>query len=491
MATAVYDPNAIEYPASCFIDGKFAPADGPEYEVLRPSDGAVARRERSASAEMVARAVEAAERANQTSGWAQMEPRGRARIMRKWAELAEGNADELARLESVVSARVVSEVRAHDVRVVAEYIRYYGELADKYEGQVFATAADVWSLTVREPYGVVAAISPWNFPLILSTLKLAPALAAGNAVVLKPSELTPYAVLRLAQLGHEAGVPPGQIGVVNGAGPETGAALVRHPSVSFVSFTGSTATGTKVMVDAATSGLKPVALELGGKSPQLVFGDIADLDRVAEIVAGSVCRNAGQVCYAGTRLVVQENIADALVEKVAKLVQKVRPGPTWDSSTTLAPIISEKQGRRIGDILERGKSQGAEILTGGARFDSTGGFYFRPTIVLNAKQENPVIREEIFGPVLAVQRFRDEEEGLALADHPIYGLAAAVHTNDINRALRAARSIQAGTVWVNHFGLPHLAAPFGGYKQSGFGKDFGMAGLEKYLRTKSIRILTR
>jgi aldehyde dehydrogenase (NAD+) len=483
-----YDPDQLQLPSGSFIRGAFVPGDGHEYDVIRPSDGRVARRERGASSALVDRAVTEAARAFQKSGWAESEPRFRGHVLRRWADLVDENAEELARLESVVSSRIVSEARVRDVRMTSEVIRYYGELVDKMEGRVLASPSDVWSFLLREPYGVVAGISPWNVPLLLATVKLAPALAAGNAIVLKPSEMTPYSVLRLAQLGHDAGLPTGQIAILPGLGSETGRSLVSHPLVSYVSFTGSTATGSCVMSDAAMNGSKPVALELGGKSPQLVFADVGDLDDVAKLIASGICRNAGQVCFAGTRLVVEQQIADQLTEKVTKLVAQVRPGPTWDPTTTLAPIISKRQADRIDDILRRSAAQGAEIVAGGDRIETTtGGTFYRPTIVRNAKPENPVIREEVFGPVLAVQPFRDLEEGLALADHPIYGLAGAVHTKDIDKAFRAARSMQAGTVWINHYGpTSDLAAPMGGYKQSGFGKDLGVSGLDKYLKTKNV-----
>ena len=334
-----YDPDQLRLPSGCFIGGAFVQGDGEEYDVVRPSDGHIARREKGASSALVDRAVTEAARAFKTSGWATSEPRSRGRALRRWADLVESNAEELARLESVVSSRIVSEARVRDVCMTCEVIRYYGELVDKIEGQVYASPPDVWSFLIREPYGVVAGISPWNVPLLLATIKLAPALAAGNAVVLKPSELTPYSVLRLAQLGHEAGLPPGQIAIIPGLGPETGSSLVKHPLVSYVSFTGSTTTGSRVMCDAAMNGLKPVALELGGKSPHLVFADVADLDKVAELVASGICRNAGQVCFAGTRLVVEEPIADQLTEKITKLIGRVKPGPTWDPTTTLAPLF--------------------------------------------------------------------------------------------------------------------------------------------------------
>ena len=418
-----------------------------------------------------------------------MAPRARAKVLFRWADLIDQNLEELARLESLASSRLINETRHFDIGFAAETIRFFAEAIDKLDGQVLASEAKVLSMVVHEPYGVVAAISPWNVPLVLASLKIAPALAAGNAVVLKPSELTPYAILRVAELGHQAGIPAGQLAVLPGLGPETGSALVRHPLVNYVSFTGSTATGRQVMVDAANSGLKPVCLELGGKSPQLVFRDAPDLDRIADIIAGNICFNAGQVCFAGTRLVVDEKVGDELTEKIAARLKNPKPGRTWETQTTLAPIISEKQGARIASILQDAKKEGAEIVMGGEReATGNGGVFFKPTIVRKAKPDNAAIINEVFGPVLAVQSFRDVEEGIALAEHPIYGLAGAVHTSDINKALLAAKSIPAGTVWVNTYAELSLNAPFGGYKQSGFGRDYGMDGLAKYMNTKTIHI---
>ncbi len=493
MATATaangFNPNEVKTPVGNFMEGHYVPGDGTEYEVIRPSDGRVIRTERGASAGLVDRAITAAAKAYKTSGWAAMAPRARAKVLFRWADLIDQNLEELARLESLASSRLINETRHFDIGFAAETIRFFAEAIDKLDGQVLASEAKVLSMVVHEPYGVVAAISPWNVPLVLASLKIAPALAAGNAVVLKPSELTPYAILRVAELGHQAGIPAGQLAVLPGLGPETGSALVRHPLVNYVSFTGSTATGRQVMVDAANSGLKPVCLELGGKSPQLVFRDAPDLDRIADIIAGNICFNAGQVCFAGTRLVVDEKVGDELTEKIAARLKNPKPGPTWETQTTLAPIISEKQGARIASILQDAKKEGAEIVMGGEReATGNGGVFFKPTIVRKAKPDNAAIINEVFGPVLAVQSFRDVEEGIALAEHPIYGLAGAVHTSDINKALLAAKSIPAGTVWVNTYAELSLNAPFGGYKQSGFGRDYGMDGLAKYMNTKTIHI---
>lgn len=486
-----YDPDSLALPSGLLIDGRLIAGEGQEYEVRRPSDGQLARIERGASEAQVDQAVMIAQRAFRASGWASGAPRQRGAVLRRWADLVEAHGDELARLESVVSPRLYSTGRTRDVRALSELIRFNAELADKINGEVLSSASEVWSLTVREPYGVVAGIAPWNAPLYLAALKLAPALAAGNAVVLKPAEGTPYSLIRLVQLAIEAGVPAGLVAVVPGLGQETGSALVRHPQVGYISFTGSTASGARIMADAAMHGLKPVSLELGGKSPQLVCADAPDLDRVADYVATSIMGNAGQICFCGTRLVVDERIADDLLERVMQRVRKAQPGPTWSEPTTLAPIYSQAQAHRIEEILQRSREQGGQVLQGGHRADTPyGGVFFQPTLVQCDSPDNPVVREEVFGPVLAVQRFRDFEEGLALADHPVYGLAGAVHTADLGRALKAARAIEAGTVWVNHYGpTGDLNGPNSPYKQSGMGQDGGVGALTKYLKTKNVRIL--
>lgn len=486
-----FDPNLEKLPTDSYIGGRRVVGKGSEIAVQRPSDGQVAARFAGADAGIVDQAVENGWQAFKTADWARGEPRRRGAVMRRWADLVEKHTEELARLESLSSSRVIAETRIRDVAITAELIRFYGECADKMEGQVLATRDDVFSLTLREPYGVVGAIAPWNVPMVLATAKVAPALAAGNAVVLKPSELTPFTALRLAELAIEAGLPAGLFNVVVGYGQEAGSPLVRHPKVGVVSFTGSTATGKAVMIDAANSGLKPVSLELGGKSPQLVFADIPDIDQVAATIASGVSRNAGQLCYCGSRLVVERKIADQLLEKVMALLWNARPGPTWNVNTTLAPIISDKQTDRIGDIIARTRLAGDEVLLGGAREQTEAGAFFQPTVV-RSKTGSPVVEEEVFGPVLAVQTFDDLEEGLAMADHSIYGLAGAVHTSDINKALMAARRIEAGMIWVNTYGRSlDVGSPFGGYKQSGFGKDFGAVALEKYLKGKSVWIQLR
>jgi aldehyde dehydrogenase (NAD+) len=482
-----FDPDAVALDRRNFLAGDFCQGDGDPIAILRPSDGRIAGEIREASAATVDRAVRAAQAALRESGWGTWAPRRRSAVLRQWAALLDEHRIELARLESLASSRPIAETLARDIPVVAEMLRFYGECADKVTGQVFETPRDVFSMTEHEPYGVVAAIAPWNVPLLLATAKFAPALAAGNAVVLKPSELTPFSALRVAALGVQAGLPAGLFSVLVGTGPVTGSALVRHPGVGYVTFTGSTRTGAAVMCDAANFGMKPVSLELGGKSPQLVFADAPDLDQVADMVAGSITRNSGQICFCGSRLVVQRTVAEDLAARIVKRLGQARPGPTWDAETTLPPIISRAQADRMEGIVARARAAGAEVLTGGQRFERNGGQFFQPTLLAGIDPSSEVVQEEVFGPVLALQVFDDFEQGLALADHPLYGLAAGIHTRDVDKAFAAARRIEAGTVWVNAYGRgDDVVSPFGGFKQSGFGKDFGVVAYEKYRRTRNV-----
>jgi aldehyde dehydrogenase (NAD+) len=344
-------------------------------------------------------------------------------------------------------------------------------------------------MTIAEPYGVIGAIIPWNFPLVTTSWKIAPALAAGNAVVVKPSEMTPFSTLRLAELAIEAGLPQGLFNVVQGDGRTTGAALCRHPKIAKVTFTGSTQTGAAIMAACAESGTKPLTLELGGKSPQVVFADVPDLEKTARMVARAITLNAGQVCNAGSRLIVQRSIAERFVERLTAIFAELKPGTTWDPDATFSPIISHPQMARMHGIVQRTVEQGARIVTGGQAMAGAGGAYYQPTILTHVHDRMDAVRHEIFGPVMTVQVFDDEDEALALADHPEYGLASGIHTADIGRALRMARGIEAGTVWVNRYGrTSDFVIPTGGYKRSGFGKDLGRQAYEANLRIKSVLI---
>jgi aldehyde dehydrogenase (NAD+) len=484
-----FEPDQIQMPCAHFIGGRpMAAAD--KLSVSRPSDGKLHAGLPLADAAAVDAVVRDAHSAWKKSDWARRAPRERARVLRHWADRIEADVERLASLEAVCSTRPLLDAITWDVPFTAEGLRFFAEYADKLGGEVVATRHDDLGMIVAEPYGVVGAITPWNFPLVMASWKVGAALAAGNAVVLKPSELTPYSVLRLAELAVEAGVPPGIFNVVHGDGATTGEALTRHPLIAKMTFTGSTRTGAAIMASCAKHGPKPVTLELGGKSPQLVFDDAPDLDKLARTIVGSITGNAGQVCVAGSRLIVQRRIAPALLERIAARFKAHRPGATWDQQATLPPIVSPTQAQRIDEIVQQSIAAGARITCGGGLYDGgPGGAYYRPTLIEDVTVANPAVRDEIFGPVLTVQTFDDESEGLALAAHERYGLAAGVHTADIGRALRAMRSIAAGTVWINRYGRSSdFVIPTGGYGQSGIGKDLGRQAVEANLRLKSVLI---
>lgn len=482
-----FDPTTIQVTTGHFIDGE-AIAGGQTIPVARPSDLVDYAEIPIATADVVDRAIGSAHAALAASGWASRPPRERARVLRRWAELIEDNAEELGRIEAVGSTRPISQAVTGDVAATAEGIRFFSEWTDKLGGEVAATRSDNLGLIMSEPYGVVGAIAPWNVPLSTASWKLGPALAAGNAIVLKPSELTPFSAVRLAQLAIEAGMPAGIFNIVQGTGAITGDALARHPDLGKISFTGSTRTGAAIMKAAAESGIKPVTLELGGKSPQLVFAD-ADLEKAATCIAGSILANSGQGCVAGSRVIAQRPAAEALTALLRTKLAQIRPGHTWRAATDFGPIVSEAQARRIDRIVSASREQGGEVLLGGGLMAGYGGAYYQPTIIVNVTCENAAVREEVFGPVLTIQSFDTEEEGLALADHPEYGLAAGVYTADLGRALRAVRQLKAGTVWVNRYSRTlDFILPTGGYKSSGIGKDLGRQAVEQNLRHKTVLI---
>jgi len=484
-----FDPTSQNLPNGHLIDGVLVTRQSESIAVRRPSDGADYTTIPSAGSETVDRAVTAALAAYRLSGWPQQAPRERARAMNRWADLIDSHCEELARLEALGSTRPIAQAARWDVPYLAETVRFFGELADKHGGDVAATANDRFGFVVAEPHGVVASIAPWNFPLVMAGWKIAPALAAGNAVVLKPSELTPLSAVRLARLAIDAGLPSGLFNVVQGEGALTGDLLCRHPDVAKITFTGSTETGARIMTASAESGIKPVTLELGGKSPQLVFED-ADADVAARCISAGILSNAGQVCVSGSRLIVDRRRHDEMVERVAALMSQATAGPTWHEATGYSPIISQKQLDRVDAIVETSLGQGAEIVIGGRAMEGFGnGAYYAPTILNNVSQETDAARKEIFGPVLTVQSFEDEEEGLALADHPVYGLAAGLYTNDLTRALKAVRRLEVGTVWVNRYGRSEdFIIPTGGFKRSGIGRDLGRQAFEANLRQKSVLI---
>jgi aldehyde dehydrogenase (NAD+) len=484
-----FNPDTLELPSAHFIAGQLNFV-GNAVSVVRPSDGLRLGEVPDADERTVDEAVETAHQAWRATGWAKGSPRDRGRVLRHWADLIDSDAILLAQLEAASSTRPVSEAFAGDVPFTAEAIRFFGELADKLGGDVVATSRDSLGFIASEPYGVVGAIAPWNFPLSMCSWKVGPALAAGNAVVLKPSELTPFSTVRLAQLAIEAGMPPGIFNVVHGYGHIAGAALVSHPKVAKVSFTGSTRTGAEIMASIARSGIKPVTLELGGKSPQLVFEHVEDIEHTADCIVRGFTSNAGQACVAGSRLIAHERIVEPLLESVIRRIENLGPAMTWNANAGFSPIISRKQAHRVHDLVAESVAQGAEVIVGGGLFEGTGeGAFYRPTILRNVTDDMTAVREELFGPVLTVQTFRDEEEGILMSGHAAYGLAAGVHTRDLGQALRAVRGIAAGTVWVNRYNRSgDMMLPTGGFGQSGIGKDLGIQAVEGNLRLKSVLI---
>ncbi|MGA1805051.1 aldehyde dehydrogenase family protein [Rhizobium sp. HT1-10] len=481
-----FDPDSLPLPIGHFIGGELiATTDG--IAMHRPSDAKTYADCPVADADLVDRAVDNAKAALKASNWGGVRPRERTKALQAWADLIEREAEALAKIEALSSTRPVGQLVAGDIAVTAEQIRFFAEFADKEGSDLVPTDDQTLGMIVSEPYGVVGAITPWNFPISMAGWKLGPALAAGNAVVIKPSEMTPFSTVYMAQLAVKAGIPAGLINVVLGDGPVTGNALTGHADIAKVSFTGSTRAGSAIMENIARTGVKPMTLELGGKSPQIVFAD-ADIDKAAAAIAGSVIFNAGQACVAGTRLIVEKSVADRLVAAIVAQMKTVRPGPTWDETTQYSPIISERQRARIASIVDAAKVAGGECLTGGGLMAGEG-YFFEPTLIANVDQMNPAIVEEIFGPVLTVQTFESEEEALALSSHPIYGLASGLFTKDLSRTIRFARKLEAGTVWVNRYSRSrdHIL-PTGGYKRSGIGKDLGREAYHANRKTKSVLI---
>ena len=484
--TLSFDPDSLDLPSGHFIAGRYVAASG-GIDVHRPSDGVAFAQCPIAGRDIVDQAVDATNQALRTSGWASLRPRERTKALVRWADLIEEEAVTLARLEAISSTRPVGQLIAGDIAVTAEQIRFFAEFADKEGSDLVPTDGNSLGMIMTEPYGVVGAITPWNFPISMAGWKIGPALAAGNAIVLKPSEMTPFSTLHMAELSVRAGIPAGLINIVLGDGPTTGAAMTGHPGIGKISFTGSTAAGSAIMENIARTGIKPMTLELGGKSPQLVFAD-ADIALAAEAIARNILANAGQACVAGSRLIAERSIAAPLAEAILEHMSRIKPGPTWDENSLYSPIISERQIGRIDRIVQAAIDAGAECLTGGTQLGRPGYFY-APTLLASVDQASPAVTEEIFGPVLTLQTFEEEEEALELADHPIYGLAAGLFTRDLSRAIRVTRRLQAGTVWVNRYGRSrdHIL-PTGGYKSSGIGKDLGRDAYLANRRSKSVLI---
>jgi aldehyde dehydrogenase (NAD+)/phenylacetaldehyde dehydrogenase len=430
-------------------------------------------------------AVAAARQAFESGPWSAMKPRQRGRILMHAADLLLSRADDFGRVETLDNGKPIFEAAKIDMPAAAECLSYFGEYADKLYGDTFPGRKDAFLMTTREPIGVVGAITPWNFPLLQAMWKIAPALALGNAIVLKPASVTPRTALMLAELLAEAGLPPGAFNVVPGPGSVVGQAMAEHAGIDKISFTGETETG-KSILRAAAGTVKRVSMELGGKSPNVVFAD-ADLDAAAKGAINAIFYGKGELCSAGSRLLVEESIHDALMEKVVERARKMVPGDPLDPKTRLGSLVSEAQRDVVARYVETGKAEGARLVAGGNRASVNGkGAFFEATVFDGVTPQMTIAREEIFGPVLATLTFKGEEEAVAIGNATIYGLAAAVWSKDIKKALRTAKALKAGTVWINAYNLYDPGLPFGGYKESGFGRERGHYALEEYTQVKSI-----
>ena len=479
--------DSLEIRNRAFIDGRYVDAaSGRAFDCVNPATGEIITRVAECDSEDVDRAVRSARAAFEDERWAGMDPRARKTILLRLAALIEEHRAELALLETLDMGKPIADSSGVDIKLVARTFGWYAEAIDKLYGETAPTADNVLATITREPIGVVAAVVPWNFPLMMAAWKLGPALAAGNSVVLKPAEQSPLSALRLAELAIEAGLPEGVLNVVPGFGPTAGKALGLHMEVDALAFTGSAEVGKLFLQYAGQSNMKHIALECGGKSPNIVLADAPDLDQAASAAANAIFFNQGEVCMSGSRLIVEESICEEMIERIVAHARERAPGDPLDPATRLGAMVDADQMERVLGYIEKGQAEGARLRVGGqrSRIDS-GGSFVEPTVFDNVSGSMTIAREEIFGPVLATIPVSGVEEALAVANDSPFGLAAAIWTRDISKAHRAARRLRAGTVWVNCYDDDDITVPFGGYKQSGIGRDKSLHAIDKYTQTKT------
>jgi gamma-glutamyl-gamma-aminobutyraldehyde dehydrogenase len=495
VATAT-EPRATEprFRTQAFIDGRFVDAaSGETFPTENPATGEVLAHVAAGGGEDIDRAVAAARRSFESGAWSRLAPAARKVALLRYADAIEAASDELATLDSLEAGKPITDTRDVDVPDTVKTLRWYAEAIDKVFDAVAPTGPEALGLIVREPIGVVGAVVPWNFPILMAMWKIAPALAAGNSMVVKPSRLSSLSAIRLAELAAEAGIPDGVLNVVPGPGGAAGAALGRHMDVDKVTFTGSTEVGRLFLQYSSESNLKAVTLELGGKSPAVVLASAPSMDVVVEQVLFGALMNMGENCSQGSRLIVHRSVQEELVERLAAGLSAWPVGDPMDPATRVGPMIEQPHLEKVLGYIERGRAEGARVAAGGRRvLEDTGGYYVAPTIFDGVRNDMTIAREEIFGPVLSTIGFETEEEAIRLANETSYGLAAAVYTHDLDAAFRVSRALRAGTVGVNAYSEGDITTPFGGYKQSGFGgRDKGLEALEQYTEKKTIWVTLR